>query len=59
MKIRVTPIEPGLCSVHLAPSWLEWLLGRREHDDLVSGWGEQWGASNGSGSRRGRRLRSG
>lgn len=42
MKIRVTPIEPGLCSVHLSPSWIEWLLGRREHDDLVSGWGEQW-----------------
>lgn len=42
MKIRVTYFEPGLCSVHLQPNWFERLLGRDEHDDLVSGSGLQW-----------------
>lgn len=45
MKIRVAFLSADLtlAAVHLAPNWLEWLLGAREFDDLARRVGRgQW-----------------
>lgn len=37
MKIRVAFVDADLtlAAVHIAPNWIEWLLGAREFDDLA------------------------